>query len=57
MSAQREIKDRMGELTKIEEILWHQTLRISWMKEGDKNTRFFHKTAVGRKRRNSIQRI
>ncbi|KAK6125806.1 hypothetical protein DH2020_040450 [Rehmannia glutinosa] len=35
----------------------HQRARANWIKDGDKNTGFFHKLANGRQARNSIDRI
>nr|CCA66140.1 hypothetical protein [Beta vulgaris subsp. vulgaris] len=36
------------------EVYWAQNARISWLKEGDRNTRFFHTIASNKRRKNSI---
>ena len=41
----------------MEETSWRQKSREIWLKEGDKNTGFFHKMANSHKRRNTINRI
>ncbi|GKV14959.1 hypothetical protein SLEP1_g25757 [Rubroshorea leprosula] len=39
---------------KIKENMWQQKSRKMWIKEGDANTKFFHRSVNGRRRRNEI---
>ena len=38
-----------------EEKMWQKRSRIQWLKNGDRNTRFFHGSATQRKRQNFIK--
>eukprot|EP00253_Pinus_taeda_P024539 PITA_24539 len=46
--------NQIEERKKQEEILWRQKSRISWLKEGEKNTKFFHKSTIQRRMHNKI---
>lgn len=50
----REIVCAIERNIKAEKIFWHQKAKSKWLKEGDENTRFFHKLANGKKRKNQI---
>lgn len=57
LEREKTIELELQSLSKKEEIMWLQRSRTSWLKEGDKNTSFFHRTASGRRKRNRITRI
>ena len=51
---------RKGELEDLilrEEIHWRQKARVKWVKEGDCNSKFFHKVANGRRNRKYIKSL
>ena len=50
----RRVTDKMNELLYQEEMLWLQRLQISWLKDGDRNTKNFHIKAVWRASKNKI---
>eukprot|EP00253_Pinus_taeda_P007997 PITA_07997 len=54
---EQSIEDQLHNRAQQEEILWRQKSRIRWLKEGDKNTKFFHKTTVQRRMHNLISHI
>ena len=41
----------------LEEITWSQKSREVWLKEGDRNTSFFHKMVNAHRRRNNVDEI
>ena len=51
------IKVELNSLLEQEDIKWGQRAKVEWLKNGDKNTKFFHACANQRKRRNTIEKI
>ena len=41
----------------MEEISWRQKSRECWLKEGDRNTGYFHRMAIAHRRRNCLTKI
>ncbi|XP_027148760.1 uncharacterized protein LOC113749274 [Coffea eugenioides] len=49
-----ELKRLLAEAYRQEELFWGQKARVNWLREGDKNTSFFHAVVAGRRKRNTI---
>ncbi|XP_074306633.1 uncharacterized protein LOC141641889 [Silene latifolia] len=47
----------LNDLLKQEEIFWRRRSRALWLKEGDRNTKYFHMKAGQRKKKNRICRV
>ena len=45
------------EVAKNEEFFWRQRSRIQWIKNGDKNMKYFHRMATTHKRINTIESL
>ena len=52
-----EMNKELDDLLMKQEIFWARRSRVSWLKHGDKNTKFFHSKASQWRRRNYIQGV
>ena len=48
------VRSEVENLLSLEEISWRQKSRMLWIKEGDNNTKFFHKVTNSRRRYNHL---
>jgi hypothetical protein len=53
--SQKEIMVRLELMLEQEEIHWFQRARANWLKQGDRNTGFFHNFATKQKKKNTIK--
>lgn len=53
----KKVEDQLDKALEDEEIFWKQRSRENWLNWGDKNTRWFHKQASQRKKRNENREI
>ena len=51
------LQEQLSNRYKQEEELWRQNSRIKWLKEGEKNTNFFHHSMLQRRQHNIIARL
>jgi hypothetical protein len=52
-----EVKRELEEILYREEMMWLQRSRITWLREGDHNTKYFHRKAMWRAKKNRIKRL
>jgi hypothetical protein len=51
------LRQKLEERKAQEEILWRQKSCIQWLKEGDRNTKFFHRSTIQRRHANHITQL
>ena len=51
------VRSQIQNLLSLEEVLWRQKPRMLCIKEGNNNTKFFHKVANSRRRHNHISML
>jgi hypothetical protein len=49
-----QIRMELDKWERQEEVLWKQKSRIQWLREGDRNTKFFHNSLLQRRNQNRI---
>ncbi|KAL4649917.1 hypothetical protein ACB092_01G049100 [Castanea dentata] len=54
---EKALRAELTEISKQEEEFWSMKARISWMVESDRNTAFFHTSALVQRRRNRISNM
>jgi len=51
------LQSQILERDKQEEVLWKKKSQVRWLKEGEKNTKFFHRSTIQRRMINTITHI
>ena len=51
------LRGTINDLLRKEEKMWHQRSRNMWLKDGYRNTKYFHSRATHTQRRNSLTRV
>lgn len=56
-SLEEQLRLELYNILKQEELLWYQKSRKTWFTNGDRNTQYFHLSAMTRRKRNRIDRL
>lgn len=51
------MKFKLGRLEEQKNIYWRQRAKVHWLRDGDRNTRFFHHFASERRKRSRLSRL
>ena len=54
---ERELLTQLNKRCDQEAIYWNQKARVKWLKEGEKNTSFFHKSTIQHRMQNSFSKL
>lgn len=50
-------KKKFSLLLNQREVYWKQQVKVEWLREGNRNTKFFHAKALKRRRQNNLERL
>lgn len=51
------LRDELNMILEQEETFWCKKFQVTWLKEGEQNTKFFYTSTLIRERRNQITRL
>ena len=57
MEEEAQLQEQLEERRKQEEILWKQKSKVQWLREGEKNTKKFHRAMIHRRHVNRITHL
>ncbi|WOK97079.1 hypothetical protein Cni_G05787 [Canna indica] len=53
----KSLRKKLDSCYEAEHVYWKQRAKVKWINDGDRNTKFFHQVASGRKQKNWISSI
>ena len=57
MHVEKELKEELYGMLEQKELKWRQRAKENWLRDGDRNTKYFHACASQRHRKNRVERI
>ena len=54
---EKELMEQLEAREKQEALYWQQKARVKWLKEGERNTKFFHNSVIQNKNNSRIQKL